>query len=474
MASPTERVVKAEYYQITGNPYLDAMPGMVSQTEFYKRVSSRMRLPTDVEFLNPEERRKLLTGLTSWFLPMGYMYNMYDMLYRAVITTYQTKTVVEAIQQMNGLYVDSVNGYGSRMQYGTQAFSGAVLGVPGIGKSSTLQRCLSLMPQVIRHTNYQGQKCFEQQINYLFVECPSDCSVKTLVFNVLSAIDRAIESNYIGNNSFIKGNSASALTSKLKIICMNHHIGLIVIDEIQNAVTTAREKNQLRPLIKFLVELTNETNTGICFCGTLEAEDLFLSQEHLKRRTRGFRLLPMKFDISYRKFITELWKYQVVLKPKPLTEALMKQLFDLSGGIPAYIVKIFSEAQADAIITGVETLNFQNMKTAVERASIVVPKTFRYAGTSISDFMSMQDIVETSQEGDTAIIKSDEEDSATVLPEEPKASEMPAKRFYATTRGRRKVERDDEDVIIICKKFKVESDSIKQLEVASLLERRTW
>ena len=34
-----------------------------------------------------------------------------------------------------------------------------------------------------------------------------------------------------------------------------------------------------------------------------------------------------------------------------LTEKLMKQIYDLSAGIPSYIVKIFQEAQVQAILT---------------------------------------------------------------------------------------------------------------------------
>ena len=65
-----------------------------------------------------------------------------------------------------------------------------------------------------------------------------------------------------------------------------------------------------------------------------------MKQEHLKRRTRGLRLLPMKFDMTYRKFISSLWEYQATLQKAELTEKLMKQIYDLSAGIPAYIVKI--------------------------------------------------------------------------------------------------------------------------------------
>ena len=369
-----------------GNPYLDALPELLTKREFEDRMRSRPEFPREIDRMTPEERRSLLTGLSSWFQPMDYMYTIYDMLCRAMMSTYQTKTVMESVRQINDLYTDLRTGRERTLLYSTQAYSGAVLGAPGIGKTSTIKRCLSLMPQVIVHREYQGKTMYEKQINYLTVECPSDCSLRTLALNIFSAIDRTIGSEYLKQATYQKAVATSATTTKLKIICMNHHIGLIVIDEIQNAITTAARNKQMKPLIKFLVELTNETATAVCFCGTLEAEEVFLKQEHLKRRTRGYRLLPMKYDAAYRKFIMELWDYQATLRKTPLTEKLMKQIYDMSAGIPAYLVKIFEEAQVRCILSGKERLCYESIKQAVEYLGIEVPKVYGRGGTSISDF----------------------------------------------------------------------------------------
>ena len=378
--------VNAIYSREQGNPYLEALPDVLGKREFGRRIKSQPDFPRDISRLAPEERRNLLSGLSQWFQPMDYMYTLYDMLHRAMCSTYQTKTVIESVRQMNDLYMDFRNGRPRELSYSTQAYSGAVLGVPGIGKTSTIKRCLSTMPQVIVHQEYQGRKIYEKQINYLVVECPSDCSLKTLALNIFSAIDKAIGSEYLKQATYQRAMATSATTTKLKIICMNHHIGLIVIDEIQNAISTATKNKQIKPLIKFLVELTNETSTAICFCGTLEAEDVFLKQEHLKRRTRGFRLLPMKYDRTYRKFITELWEHQMTLQKAPLTEKLMKQMYDLSAGIPAYLIKIFEEAQIHSILSGKEKLSYESIRQAVDYLGIEVPKVYGRGGTSISDF----------------------------------------------------------------------------------------
>ncbi|RHR44647.1 transposase [Clostridium sp. AF18-27] len=492
--------VSAEYGKEQGNPFLEALPELLGKAEFVERMKSEIHFPYDLPERSPQERRNYLTELTTWFQPMDYMYNLYDMLYRAMSATYQTKTVVESVRQLNEIYMDFRTGRERTLNYSTQAYSGAVLGVPGIGKTSTIQRCLSTMPQVIIHTKYQDKQFYTKQINYLVVECPSDCSVKTLAFNILSAIDRAIGSEYFTQAGSLKSISSSALTTRLKIICMNHHIGLIVIDEIQNAIQTAARNKQTRPLIKFLVELTNETSTGICFCGTLEAEELFMKQEHLKRRTRGLRLLPMKFDMTYRKFISSLWEYQATLQKAELTEKLMKQIYDLSAGIPAYIVKIVQEAQAQAILSGREKITYESIKQAVSYLGIEVPKVYSRGGTSISDFtvqeiefetigvddmdgseieiecsvveeskvITLPVVLEAKQTEETVIQPQEESETLT------ESTTEPVKRFYASKRGRKHRERDKADLVSIWKQNESAEYLIQTLGTYQMIERRCY
>lgn len=482
-----EKTVDAIYSKGNGNPFLEAVPEILGKQEFKKSMESSFRFPTDIKSRKPQERRAALSGLGSWFLPMDYMYSLYDMLYRAMSSTYQTKSVVETIRQMNQIYVNFRTGKEADLPYATQAFTGAILGVPGIGKTSAIQRCLSTMPQVIVHQNYQGKSFYTKQILYLSVECPSDCSVKTLAFNILSAIDTAIGSSYFEQVS--KGLAASAVATKLKIVCMNHHVGLIVIDEIQNAILTATRNKQVRQLVKFLVELTNETATGICFCGTLDAEEVFLKQEHLKRRTRGFRLLPMKYDQTYRTFLTELWKFQTVLQKTELTEKLIKQIYDLSAGIPAYIVKIFVEAQAQAILSGTEKLSYEGFKTAVSTLGIEVPKVYSRGGTSISDFVVEEaemeetgtkeaeptqsaELVKSTKQVQPSEWEADSDTEAAAVAEAETEESKPVKRFYASKRGRKKTERDQTDILEMWEVSQEPADLLKTLETFQMVERR--
>ena len=413
---PPGHTVGAIYEGSSGNPYLDAMPDMLSPEQFVQAVASYPPIPYDLAEMASEERRGLLPSLSSLYVPMPYQYAIYDTLYRAIATTYRTADVVESTRAINAYYC------GRDTNYATQADSGSILGVPGCGKTATVRRCLSTMPQVIEHTEYHGQPCYGKQVLWLHVECPSDCSVKTLGYNIMVALDKAIGSHYLDSTQGLRSASASAIATQVKILLANNHVGLLVVDEIQNAVLTARKNRQEKPLLRFLVELTNETMTSIYFVGTPMAEELFVSQEHLKRRTRGIRLAPFKPDGAYLEFVSRIWPYQYTWQLAELTTSLTNKLHDCSGGIPAYIIKIFGESQVQALLQGHSCIDEKVIQRAVEMLAIKVPRTYA-SGTHISDF-----------------------ETGGQVPAPPEQEEVP--RQYTNKRGRKAAQRDDGDLLV--------------------------
>lgn len=414
---PTGHTASVIYEGTSGNPYLEAMPDMLSPEQFASAIASYPPIPHDLAQMSPEERRGLLPSLASIYVPMPYQYAIYDVLYRAIATTYRTADVVESTRAINAYYCSQ------NTNYATQADSGSILGVPGCGKTATVRRCLSTMPQVIEHMEYQGQPLYCKQVLWLHVECPSDCSVKTLGFGIMAAIDKAIGSKYLQSTQGLRSASASAIATQAKILLSNHHVGLLVIDEIQNVVMTARKNHQEKPLLRYLVELTNETMTSIYFVGTPLAEELFVSQEHLKRRTRGIRLAPFRPDGAYLDFVRKIWPYQYTAQAAELTTSISNKLYDCSGGIPAYVIKIFAESQAQALLIGRNCIDEQAIKLAVEMLAIKVPRTYA-SGTHISDF----------------------EIGMSAPKSPPEQEEIP--RQYAVKRGRKAAQRDDGDLLV--------------------------
>ena len=427
MKYTNSNTVRAIYTESQDNPYLAALPELMPKEVFLQCLQSLPAVPTDISDRSGEERRKLLSGLSNLYLPLDYAYMVYDLFYRAIQTTYRTKTVLDSIRQIG------VVRHGGQVSFGTQAQSGSILGIPGVGKTSTVRRCLDQLPQVIEHREFQGQPFFKKQILYICVECPSDCSIKTLAYNIIAAVDRAIGSDYFRVISHQSRISASALTTQLKIICLNHAIGLIVVDEIQNAISTAEKARRIKPLVTFLLELINDTCTGVYFVGTLEADEVFSQHDHLKRRTRGLRLLPFRPDGIYRKFLETVWQYQFTLYPSKLTDQIANKIYDHSGGVPAYIIQIITEAQAQAIIGGEELVDAKMVQRAINMLCISLSKSYP-AGVSLSDFSV-----------------ADTEDQPQAIPDIPPE---PVPRMYAVQRGRRAKVREQTDLVEIWKQQK--------------------
>ncbi len=451
-----ERSVGAIYDNAPAdNPFLAAMPEILGQDDFNVQIRSFPKLPVNLPTMTATERRQALPLISSIFVPLDYMYALYDQMYRAIRSTYSTRTMLDEVRQTNALFHGSTSS-----NYSTQAATGSILGVPGVGKTSTIRRSLALLPQVIEHVEYMGKPFYCKQVLYLCVECPSDCSTKALALNLVAALDRAIGSNYFNQLTSLRSVAASAVAAQVKILCLTHHVGLILIDEIPNAVVTARKNKQIKPLIKFLVELTNDTCTSVFFVGTPIAEELFTSQEHLKRRTRGIRLLPFKPDGVYKSFLEQLWAYQLTPQMAQLTDQLANKIYDWSGGIPAYTVKIFMESQAQALLQGRSCIDAKTIQRAIDVLAIKVPKTFA-GGTHISDFsfVSEVDLVPEAPVVTPATISVPEDSDEATMKEVP--------RLFANKRGRPAAERDADDLLVALKSG---ADMLGHLQKRDLLE----
>ena len=142
------------------------------------------------------------------------------------------------------------------------------------------------------------------------------------------------------------------------------------------------------------------------------------------------RLLPFKPDGTYLRFLTAIWKYQYTYQQVELTDVISNKLYDLSGGIPAYIIKLFSEAQAQCLLNGIRCINEKILQQSADILAIKVPRHYS-GGTYISDFAPCG-TTEMSE------LQVQDEVSQDVVP-----------RLYANKRGRKTVQRDDGDLIVM-------------------------
>lgn len=363
------------------NPLLEAMPDIISKSDFDDKMFSVPSLPSDTAAMSPRERLRGIRSLSTLFLPMNYMYIIYETLYNLISNTYMTRTSIEAAAKINAIFERNFE----TQQYAIQAGSGSLLGVSGIGKTSAIMRCLSLFPQTIEHSVYNGAPFYCKQIIYLHVQCPSDCSIRTLALNIVNALDSALKCDTYKEKAKNICKSNSTANAYIKTICMSHNVGIIIIDEIQNVIITAKRNRQYRPLIKFLVELMNDTATAVYLVGTPEADYVFRKEIHLMRRTMGYRLGAMSYSKIYHDFMREIWKYQFTPRRAELNEKTIKYFYDYTGGVPAYIIRLFQEAQISALQNGLPSIDAKTIRNTAKRLAFEIPSPCG-ACTPISEF----------------------------------------------------------------------------------------
>lgn len=417
----------AAVYDMDGsrNPFIEALPESLSEHEFVREIQSFPPCPSRQADLSLTERKRGIAAIQTLFVPMDYMYCVYDQLWRMIQSTYHTRSSKQNVIRINALFANETN----LNEYGTQPQSASLLGSAGLGKTSTIKRCLCLIPQVIEHEQYLHEPFFCKQVLYLFCECPSDCSIKTMSFNIVKALDDAVGSNHLDYLMKMRSTATSSIATYIKVLCMTYNIGLICVDEIQNLVIEAKRTNRIKPMIRFLTELTNDSATAIYFSGTMLAETVFEQEPYLKRRTRGLRLLPFKNDGAYRDFLAQLWPYQYTETRARMTDRIANVFYDYSGGVPAYIAKLSEESQVQALSYDLPCINEQIIRNTAELLAIR-PQKIAMRGKFLSEFHC-----------------------AYAQPEEPieKAKindgDQKSKRLYANQRGRKAQERDKGDLI---------------------------
>lgn len=165
-----------------GNPYVEALPPMLAGQELIRALASVPLYSTSDRDRSTGERLQLLSALYEFYQPLTMTLDLYCEVYNAMQHCYgqytpqrETAALQQGYAAMQGKAVAASIGGGN---------SFSVVGVSGLGKSTALQRVLSLFPQIIHHERYNGQMLCCQQIPYLVVQTPHDGSVKAMILDI--------------------------------------------------------------------------------------------------------------------------------------------------------------------------------------------------------------------------------------------------------------------------------------------------
>ena len=329
------------------------LPPMLSGNELEKALTI---LPEyDPAIINANEAMRLiaLTDLYKVFVPNQMSREIYSKLYLALLRSLQKKESKIRVKQTLENHRAILQQEYSGILGGSDSFS--IIGESGIGKSSAVSNAVKL---VTKTPVIEMENPYSKILPCVLVQCPFDSSVKGLLLEIIRVVDEQLGSSY-----YPKATSARATTDMLigtvSQICLNH-VGILVVDEIQNVAISKNGRN----LLGALLQLINCSGISICMVGTPECTEFFTQAMQLARRSLGLQYEAMEYGVEFEQLCQILFQYQYVKNPAELDDATIRWLYEHSNGNVSSIKTLLHDAQEIAILEGSEVLNMETLNAA--------------------------------------------------------------------------------------------------------------
>lgn len=332
------------------------IPEMKQGEELISALSVLPEYHDNVRNENQAVRMMELSAIQRIYVPSEMSIEIYSKMYLALVRSLQKKSTNIAIKQRyenyKAIQQQSYNG----ILGGSDSFT--IIGTSGIGKSSAISRAISVIAE---NRIIETKNLCTPIIPFLVVQCPFDSSVKGLLFEILRKVDETLGSNYY--QFALKARATTdMLIDSVAQVALNH-IGMLVVDEIQNVANSKNGKS----LIGALTQLINNSGISICMVGTPESAVFFEQAMQLARRSVGLKYTTMNYDEYFQSFCKVLFKYQYTKQRTEITPVIIEWLYEHSSGIVSVVISLIYDAQEIAILTGKEVLNLETLNEAYQQ-----------------------------------------------------------------------------------------------------------
>lgn len=363
----THQFTRAQYTeqripQYRGNPLIEALPPILDDEGWTERLFSMPEFSPEQRSWSTTDRMHMIAQLANFMLPLPRHIQLAHSLEVMIRQGYvgRKPRSTQAHKTLTQLHEQRVKGSTFIVSQPISAqLSTSLVGVSGMGKTSTVKRILSNLPEVIYHPDLEIY-----QIPSLHIEMPYDgSSVKGIALSIFRKIDLLLpEANYAERYGSPRAGAETLMGHAARLLCL-HQVGLLVVDEVQNLENSPKNRQSLMSL---LVSASNDLGVPILFVGTNKARRILSLDFRQARRSIGQGLTY--FDRlekgsseepgEWEDFMDVLWRFQWLHKPVPESAFLSDLLYDYSQGIVDIALKLFAGCQmrgmmdASEIITG--------------------------------------------------------------------------------------------------------------------------
>lgn len=374
---------KAEYRdpvlpEYRGNPLIEALPEILSAEDTMRHLKRRARHDDAERQLDARYRIHCLSRLAhEYYQPLSQHFYIESKISVCIRQGYLNRNPYgrEYALMANEMYAAMRDKRPVRQVpgYHPKASGFTIIGVSGVGKSTAVERILSLYPQVIEHTEYKGRPMPITQLSWLKLDCPHDGSLGGLCYSFFEKVDRILGTTYYDEYKRARI-TIDSMMILMERIAQEYYLGVLVIDELQHLANAKRGSDVM---LNFFVTLVNTIGVPVILIGTSKAAPILQGEFRQARRGNGMGSLiwnRMEQDADWELLARTMWKYQWTREAVPASREMLDALYRETQGIVVLAVVLYALVQDEAILSEKETFDVEDIhRTAVRRMALVQP-----------------------------------------------------------------------------------------------------
>ncbi|MDW3212181.1 MAG: ATP-binding protein [Reichenbachiella sp.] len=391
-------IVKAQYIELSnpefkGNPLIECLPQKKEHDKFFELILNQKARSRKEALLHEKETRIefLTTFRLTFFVPQERLYQLYTSIYSSITAGYHLRNPlkINARKELNQSYHDLL--YTFVENENASSLSSCLFGVSGIGKTTAVNKILSLFPKALVH-NIEGIDPIVQ-VPIIKIECPKDSSTKDLCRSFFYQLDEILGTDYQLIYDRPKA-TADSMVNAMSKLAISHRIGMLIIDEIQQLANA--KKNGAELLLNFFVNLNNRVRIPILIVGTPESLKLFSSSHRLPRRWSGEgakKWHNLSMDSEWEFFIEMLFNYQYTNEKVAYSKRWAELFYYHSQGIIDTAIRIFTESQKAALEENLTAISEEIINNVVQESFwLEMPSTKALRSGKISQISQFPDL----------------------------------------------------------------------------------